>query len=186
MNSVATWNSCEICLHQGDITELKVDAIVNAANQHLLVGGGVCGVIHRKGGPAIARECQQIVAARGPLAVGEAAATTGGNLPARFVIHAIGPVYGDDPGRAAELLGHAYRNSLAVARDRGCRSIAIPCISTGIFGYPPDQACPVALKAVRDDLLSHGGLDRVIFCTFSGSDFEIYSDALGVLGGHLT
>lgn len=168
-------NNCDICLHQGDITTLDVDAIVNAANEQLWPGAGVCGAIHRRGGPKIAEECRLIIARIGSLATGNAVITTGGDLLARHVIHAVGPVYDDhDPATAARLLAAAYVSSLSMARENRLRSIAFPCISTGTYGYPADEACLVAIRAVRDDLDKHGGLEKIVFCTFSERDTELY------------
>jgi O-acetyl-ADP-ribose deacetylase len=178
MNAITHWNGCDIVLHQGDITRLETDAIVNAANSGLWAGGGVCGAIHRAAGPALAEACKLVVAQSGPVAVGHAAITPGGTLRARHVIHAVGPVYGENPARAPELLAAAYVNSLRLARENGCSSIAFPCISTGIFGYPPDEACRVVLDAVRQDLEKHGGLEKVVFCVFGKADFERYDEAL--------
>jgi O-acetyl-ADP-ribose deacetylase (regulator of RNase III) len=175
MNLQARWNDCDIFLLRGDITTLSVDAIVNAANPGLAGGGGVDGAIHRRGGPAIAEACRQIMAARqSVLATGEAVITTAGNLPARHVIHTVGPVYDREQDRAAELLAAAYRNSLAAARGHTLRSVAFPCISTGAYGYPPDAACAVAVAAVREDIEQHGQMERVVFCTFEQTDYELY------------
>jgi O-acetyl-ADP-ribose deacetylase (regulator of RNase III) len=178
MELKSRWNGCEIYLHQGDITHLKTDAIVNAANSDLWAGGGVCGAIHRRAGRALAEECGLIVSRSGKVPEGQAVITTGGELPARHVIHAVGPFYEDDPARAPELLASAYSNSLRLARQHGLRSIAFPCIGTGAFGYPPDEACAVALQAVRDDLERHGELDTVVFCVFAPSDLDRYEKAL--------
>jgi O-acetyl-ADP-ribose deacetylase (regulator of RNase III) len=135
---------------QGDVTAERVDAIVNAANSSLLGGGGVDGAIHRAGGPAILAECRRIRADRYPdgLPTGQAVATTAGDLPARWVIHTVGPVYArhDDP---APLLASCHTESLRVADEVGARSVAFPAISTGVYGYPLDEAAPVALHAVR-------------------------------------
>ena len=180
MNSKACWNGCEIMLHDGDITKLETDAIVNAANSGLWAGGGVCGAIHRGAGPALAEACKAVIANSGPVAVGQAAITPGGALRARFVIHAVGPVYGENPAKAPELLAGAYVNSLRLARENGVKSIAFPCISTGIFGYPPDEACRVVIDAVREDLEKNGGLQQVVFCVFGKGDFERYDEALSL------
>jgi O-acetyl-ADP-ribose deacetylase (regulator of RNase III) len=178
LNSKARWNGCDVILHQGDITMLETDAIVNAANSGLWAGGGVCGAIHRAAGPALAEACKLVVAQSGPVAVGNAAITPGGALRARYVIHAVGPVYGEDPVKAPALLASAYTQSLRRARENGARSIAFPCLSTGIFGYPPDEACRVALESVRQDLEELGGLETVVFCVFGQADFERYDRAL--------
>jgi O-acetyl-ADP-ribose deacetylase (regulator of RNase III) len=135
---------------EGDITEQNVDAIVNAANETLLGGGGVDGAIHRRGGPAILEECQRLRAAHlgGGLPAGEAVATTAGNLPARWVIHTVGPVY--SPGREqSEVLRACYTNSLAVADSLGAETVAFPLISAGTFGWPVDDAVTQALTALR-------------------------------------
>ena len=180
MELKAVWNGCEVYLHGGDITLLDVDAVVNAANPWLMGGGGVDGAIHRRGGPAILAECQEVIRRRGGvLPTGEVVATTGGNLKARHVIHTVGPVFHEHrPVVAEQLLASCYRSSLAVARSKGLRSVAFPCISTGAYGYPPAEACPVAVRAIRDDLAEHGGLDRVVFCTFEPDDFDLYARAL--------
>src|SRR4051794_40230956 len=135
---------------QGDITEQAVDAIVNAANSSLLVGGGVDGAIHRAGGPAILEECRRIPAERHPdgLPTGQAVATSGGNLPARWVIHTVGPVYAAEADPAA-LLASAHAESLRIADELGAHTVAFPAISTGVYGYPLAEAGPVAVEAVR-------------------------------------
>ncbi|HZO48759.1 MAG TPA: O-acetyl-ADP-ribose deacetylase [Gaiellaceae bacterium] len=130
----------------GDLTQQRVDAIVNAANERLAPGGGVCGAIRRAGGDEIFAEC----AGLGGCATGDAKATGAGRLPARYVIHAVGPVWhGGDRGEP-ELLASAYRRSLEVAEELGCRTIAFPALSTGIYGYPPELAAPVAVGALRE------------------------------------
>jgi O-acetyl-ADP-ribose deacetylase (regulator of RNase III) len=136
---------------QGDITEQAVDAIVNAANGSLMGGGGVDGAIHRAGGPAILEECKRVRANQYPdgLPTGEAVATTAGDLPARWVIHTVGPIYAKSEDRSA-LLTSCHVQSLRVADELGARSVAFPAISTGVYGYPIDEAAPLALAAVRD------------------------------------
>jgi O-acetyl-ADP-ribose deacetylase (regulator of RNase III) len=181
MELMTRWNGCEVRLRRGDITTLAIDAIVNAANKWLHGGGGVDGAIHRRGGQAIYAECQAIIQERGgPLPTGQAVITTGGKLPARHVIHTVGPIYHLDAerDRAAELLASCYQQSLAVLRSHGLRSIAFPCISTGAYGYPSEEACPVVLRAVREDLEQHGQCDQVIFCAFERADYEVYQKLL--------
>jgi O-acetyl-ADP-ribose deacetylase (regulator of RNase III) len=177
MELQTSWNHCDVYLHQGDITALQVDAIVNAANKLLVGGGGVDGAIHRRGGPVILQECRKIAAQLGgSLPTGQAVITSGGNLPARYVVHTVGPMY-HEAERAPARLAAAYRNSLAVARQRGLKSIAFPCISTGAYGYPCEEACRVALAAVKEELNRHGGFERVIFCTFDRTAYDIYQQA---------
>jgi O-acetyl-ADP-ribose deacetylase (regulator of RNase III) len=157
---------------QGDITTESVDAIVNAANEHLAPGGGVCGAIHAAGGPAIAAECRRI----GHCPTGGAVATTAGRLPARFVIHAVGPVWrGGDRGEA-ELLASAYRCALDEAARVGAGSVAFPAISTGIYGYPLEEATRVALAAVRS--WQGEGVGRVRFVCFDERTANAYRSAL--------
>jgi len=162
-------------LVQGDITKQKADAIVNAANSGLRGGGGVDGAIHRAGGPAIMRECRRI----GGCPTGEAVITTGGELPARHVIHAVGPVYRGGASGEAELLASAYRRSLEVAVENGLRSVAFPSIGTGAYGYPVRDAARVALETVTGYLKQNpGALDLVRFVLFTASDYQVYCDAL--------
>lgn len=138
-------------IYQGDITKAEVDAIVNAANSSLLGGGGVDGAIHRAGGPEILRECKELRASTLPdgLPAGQAVATTAGNLPARWVIHTVGPVYSHTEDRS-ELLRNAYRNSLQVAHDLGAQSIAFPLISAGAYGWPLSNAALLAVESIHD------------------------------------
>jgi len=170
-------------LTRGDITRERVDAIVNAANSSLAGGGGVDGAIHRAGGPAILDECRRIVEARGPLPAGEAVITTGGGLPARRVIHTVGPRWrGGDHGEAATLAS-CYRNSLALAAAEGLASLAFPSISTGAYGYPIREASVVAVGAVADALRAGSPLRRVRFVLFSDADLEEYRRALDGVPG---
>jgi O-acetyl-ADP-ribose deacetylase (regulator of RNase III) len=163
----------------GDLTRQAVDAVVNAANSGLLGGGGVDGAIHAAGGPAIVAECRVIRERQGRLPPGEAVVTTAGRLPARRVIHTVGPVwYGGDEDEAGTL-ARAYRSSLTVAREEGLRTVAFPSISTGAYGYPVDQAASVALAAVRDELQAHpGSFDEIRFVLFQQWTYEAYCRAL--------
>lgn len=162
---------------EGDITAQDVDAIVNAANSTLLGGGGVDGAIHRKGGPRILAECKQIRSTRYPdgLPTGQAVATTSGDLPARWVIHTVGPVYAGSVDRSA-LLASCHTESLRVADELGATTVAFPAISTGVYGYPLDEAAPVALAAVREAGTS---VDEVRFVLFGRDAFEAFERALG-------
>jgi O-acetyl-ADP-ribose deacetylase (regulator of RNase III) len=162
-----------VTLVLGDITAQEVDAVVNAANRSLLGGGGVDGAIHRRGGDAILDACRKLRATTLPdgLPVGEAVATTAGSLPARWVIHTVGPIYGGRP-EDAELLASCYRSSLRVADDLGAASLAFPSISTGAFGYPVEEAATVAIGAVRDAASSVRELRFVLFDARSLAAFE--------------
>jgi O-acetyl-ADP-ribose deacetylase (regulator of RNase III) len=162
----------EVQLVQGDITDLDADAIVNAANSALKMGGGVAGAIRRRGGPEIQMECNAI----GGTHVGGAVLTTGGKLRARHVIHAVGPMMGE--GDEDRKLYYATINSLRVAEETGLTSIAFPAISTGIFGYPVERCSRVMLGAVVDYLQGDTGLSRIIFCLYSRETYEIFEEAL--------
>jgi O-acetyl-ADP-ribose deacetylase (regulator of RNase III) len=163
-----------ISLVQGDITKQEVDAIVNAANTSLLGGGGVDGAIHRAGGPAILNECRQL----GGCDTGDAKATTAGDLPARHVIHTVGPVwYGGEQGEA-EQLASCHRRALEVAAELGCRSVAFPAISTGVYGYPVDEAAQVALGTTSEELGKHPELERITFVLFSDEHLAAFERAL--------
>jgi O-acetyl-ADP-ribose deacetylase (regulator of RNase III) len=159
-----------------DITTQDVAAIVNAANSTLLGGGGVDGAIHRAGGPQILNECRQIRETTHPqgLPTGEAVITTGGNLPARYVIHTVGPIYGHNPDREAELLAACYQNSLRLALEHACSSVAFPSISTGAYGYPKQEAAAVSSRAIRDFLSTDNQIREVRLVFFKPSDARVF------------
>jgi O-acetyl-ADP-ribose deacetylase (regulator of RNase III) len=176
----STW----LRLTEGDITAQEVDAIVNAANSSLLGGGGVDGAIHRRGGAAILRECQALRETTYPqgLPTGEAAVTTAGDLPARRVVHTVGPVWRGGEHGEAQLLANAYRNSLAQARHEKLRTIAFPSVSTGAYRYPIEQAARVALSAVHEEIRAHpDAFDEVRFVLFSSANLQSYRAALAEL-----
>ncbi len=165
----------KIHIHQVDITQLDVDAIVNAANERLAPGGGVCGAIHRAAGPELARACTAL----GGCPTGEARITPGFDLMARHVIHAVGPVWHGGARDEDRLLAGCYRHSLALARDNGLASIAFPAISTGIFGYPLERATDIAVDTVRAVLSQDETITRVIFAVFGTEVEAAYRTALG-------
>jgi len=176
-------NGALLELVEGDITQQDTEAIVNAANNSLLGGGGVDGAIHRAGGPAILAECRRL----GGCATGDAKITTGGRLRARYVIHTVGPVYWREGAeRAAELLSSAYRRSLEVAAEHGVRSVAFPSISTGAYGYPLAEAAPVALQTVMTCLANQGpeGITLVRFVLYGPHAYRAYEQALSRLLEH--
>ena len=162
----------------GDITQQDVAAIVNAANSTLLGGGGVDGAIHRAGGPQILKECQEIRKTLYPdgLPTGEAVITTGGNLPAKYVIHTVGPIYGRDAQRESELLAACYRNSLLLARQHQMSSIAFPSISTGAYGYPKTEAAKIASLTIRQFLTTDSGIEQVRLVFFQKRDATAFLD----------
>jgi O-acetyl-ADP-ribose deacetylase (regulator of RNase III) len=162
----------------GDITRQDVTAIVNAANSTLLGGGGVDGAIHRAGGPEILKECQQIRATVYPngLPTGQAVITTGGNLPAKYVIHTVGPIYGREPERESELLAACYQNSLLLARQHGVSSIAFPSISTGVYGYPKSEAAKIASATVKHFLSADQQIEQVRLVFFREPDARVFRE----------
>lgn len=164
---------------RGDITEFEGDAIVNAANSALAGGGGVDGAIHRAGGPTILEECRRWVERNGPLPTGEAMVTGGGNLPARVVIHTVGPVWSQhDPETARSLLASCYRRSLDLAAEHGCKRIAFPNISTGVFGFPKREAAEAALEAVRAWMDTGSEIDEIVFVSFNEENDRIYRELI--------
>lgn len=164
----------------GDITKLRVDAIVNAANQRMLGGGGVDGAIHRAAGPELLAACEAVEEVRPAVRcpTGEARITGGFNLPADHVIHTVGPVYGGGHRGEAELLHHCYTHSLALAEQHELKTIAFPGISTGVYGYPKREAAEIAIAAVRNWLAGHALPQHVTFCCYSEGDAEIYRELL--------
>lgn len=172
------FGTTRVVLVQGDITKQAVDAVVNAANATLMGGGGVDGAIHRAGGPAILEECRAIIAKIGHLEAGRAVITTGGLLPARFVIHTVGPVWRGGKRGEAAVLGSSYAESLRLAHEGGLRSLAFPSISTGAYGYPVEGAARVALETVASRLEAGSSLEEVRFVLFSGGDLAVYEEAL--------
>lgn len=163
-----------ITLLQGDITKLEVDAIVNAANSSLMGGGGVDGAIHRAGGPQILAECREIVARQGRCATGEAVITSGGNLPARYVIHTVGPVWHGGNTNEAKLLQNAYSNSLKLAVENGIETIAFPNISTGVYGFPKENAAEIAIQTVTEFLPETDQIQQVYFVCFDQENYKLY------------
>ncbi len=162
---------------QGDITKEEVDAIVNAANEGLRGGGGVDGAIHRAGGPDIMKACRKL----GGCPTGDARPTTAGNLPADYVIHAVGPVYKDGTRGEPELLAGCYRRSMEIADEKGCESIAFPAISCGVYGYPINEAANIALNTVKEELTRSSSVKIARFVLFSADDYEAYRKALNAL-----
>ena len=155
-----------------DITKVEADCIVNAANTSLLGGGGVDGAIHRAGGKEILDECRKIVAKQGGCKVGEAVITTAGKLPAKFVIHTVGPVWNTGKISERESLAKCYRNSLKLAVENGCRTIAFPNISTGVYRFPKKDAAEIAVKTIGDFLNETNSIDKVILVCFDEENFQ--------------
>ncbi|SOY43504.1 conserved hypothetical protein [Cupriavidus taiwanensis] len=162
----------------GDITRMEVDAIVNAANSGLLGGGGVDGAIHGAGGPAIMEACRAIRDAQGGCPTGEAVITTGGRLPAPYVIHAVGPVWHGGGQDEDEQLANAYRNSIRVAAQHHLRTLAFPNLSTGIYGFPRERAADIAIAAVREALAGAPEIEQVTFVCFDDENYRLYRERL--------
>lgn len=174
--SERTYLNGRVIVKTGDITREDVDAVVNAANSSLLGGGGVDGAIHRAGGPEILAACKALRAQQYPdgLPTGEAVITSGGRLPARYVIHTVGPVYGRGGADKAKKLASCYRSSLALAAQQGLRSIAFPAISTGVYGYPQDEAAAVASRTIEEFLEAHTEVQEVRLVFFSSADARTF------------
>jgi O-acetyl-ADP-ribose deacetylase (regulator of RNase III) len=169
----------KIEVHKGDITKAHVDAVVNAANSSLLGGGGVDGAIHRTGGRAILEECMQIRARQGGCPTGEAVITTAGNLPAKYVIHTVGPVWQGGNKEEEVLLANAYRNSLLVARANQCRTVAFPNISTGAYGFPKPLAARIAVEEVNAFLQQYPqDFDNILFICFDEENYRLYQNLI--------
>ncbi|CAG9178000.1 MULTISPECIES: O-acetyl-ADP-ribose deacetylase [Cupriavidus] len=162
----------------GDITRMEVDAVVNAANSGLLGGGGVDGAIHGAGGPAIMAACKAIRDAQGGCPTGEAVITTGGLLPAPYVIHAVGPVWHGGSRDEDQQLASAYRNSIRLAAEHHLRTVAFPNISTGIYGFPRERAADIAIRAVREALAAAPGIEQVTFVCFDEENYRLYRERL--------
>jgi O-acetyl-ADP-ribose deacetylase (regulator of RNase III) len=169
----------ELLVTMGDITEQKVDAIVNAANHSLLGGGGVDGAIHRAAGPELVEFCRGLKGCD----TGEAKITPGYNLPAKHIIHTVGPVYGEESSNEALLLSNCYRNSITLANEHGLKSIAFPAISTGVYRYPPDEAARIAVTTVAETIASDesGTIEKVVFVCFDPWSQAIYQKEIEAL-----
>jgi Predicted phosphatase homologous to the C-terminal domain of histone macroH2A1 len=163
----------------GDITKIEVDAIVNAANSSLLGGGGVDGAIHRAGGSAILEECRKIIAKQGSCKTSEAVITTGGKLPAKYVIHTVGPVWNGGFKGEPQKLASCYKNSLDLAVEYSCKTVAFPNISTGVYGYPKEKAAAIAADEVIKYLSSNKSIEQVIFVFFDEESKRIFDHILG-------
>jgi O-acetyl-ADP-ribose deacetylase (regulator of RNase III) len=167
-----------IQLIKGDITKITADAIVNAANSSLLGGGGVDGAIHRAGGPEVLDECRNIRARQGKCKTGEAVITTAGKLPAKYIIHTVGPVWNGGYKNEPELLASCYNNSLKLAVDNGVKTLAFPNISTGIYGYPKAGAAKVAVNTVKQFLANESSIELVTFVCFDEDNYNLYKTLL--------
>ena len=167
-----------IKLQRGDITKLQVDAIVNAANSSLMGGGGVDGAIHRAGGKQILEECMEIINRQGRCPAGEAVITSGGKLPAKYVIHTVGPVWNGGKRDEETLLANCYRNSLSIAADKYVESIAFPNISTGVYHFPKPKAAEIAVETVNEFLQKNTDIQEVIFICYDQENFALYEKLL--------
>ncbi len=168
------YKGVSLSIVEGDITKIGIEAIVNAANNTLLGGDGVDGAIHKAGGPTILEQCKKI----GGCPTGEARITTSGNMPSKYVIHTVGPIYKDGSRGEDRLLYNAYYNSLKLAKEYNINAIAFPSISTGVYGYPKDEASKIAINAVTDFINKEGGIEEVQFVSFSKNDYLLYKKLL--------
>ena len=182
-STVKIINQARLAIIKGDITRQATDAIVNAANSSLMGGGGVDGAIHRAGGPAIIEACRRIVARQGQLPTGQAVITSAGQMPAKYVIHTVGPIWHGGGQQEAGLLASAYRESLKIAARDNLSSIAFPSISTGAYGYPVAEASRIALKTAADFLATTTSIKEVVFVLFDERTFAAYADALREITG---
>lgn len=171
-------NKSKLTLVVGDITKQEVDAVVNAANSSLMGGGGVDGAIHRAAGPKLHEECMEIVKKQGGCPTGEAVITSGGNMPAKYVIHTVGPIWYGGNANEPELLANCYKNSLKLAVKNGIKTVAFPSISTGAFGYPVEKAAVTAIKSVKDFLENNNEIYEVIFVLFNDAIYKSYESVL--------
>lgn len=167
----------KIELIKGDITEVQVEAIVNAANKSLLGGGGVDGAIHRAAGPKLLEECKVL----GECETGDAKITQGYSLPAKYVIHTVGPRWRGGDNNEEKVLASCYCNSLRIAQEKGIKSIAFPAISTGAYGFPMEKAAPIAIRTVKKFVAENPGIEKVIFVLFSDQDFQVYENLIKLL-----
>lgn len=170
----------KIELLRGDITKIHADAIVNAANSSLMGGGGGDGAIHRAGGPAILEDCRKIVARQGGCKTGEAVITTAGLLPAKFVIHTVGPIWHGGAKKEHLLLANCYLNSLKLAAEHGCRTVAFPNISTGVYRFPQEKAAGIAVQAVSGFIAGNDQIDKVLLVCFDEANYFLTGKALGL------
>lgn len=166
---------------QGDITTFEGDAVVNAANSSLMGGGGVDGAIHRAGGPKILEECKVIVNKQGELPTGEAVITSAGDMPARFVIHTVGPIWHGGNDNEPQLLANCYKNSLQLALANNCETIAFPNISTGVYGYPKEKAASIAVRTVYEFLKLNDQIEQVVFICFDDENLKLTQEELDKL-----
>ncbi|MCX7881076.1 MAG: O-acetyl-ADP-ribose deacetylase [Patescibacteria group bacterium] len=164
----------KITLVKGDITKQKVEAIVNAANKTLLGGGGVDGAIHKAAGPELLEECKKL----GGCQTGEAKITKGYKLPAKYVIHTVGPIFGKENGKEAELLASCYRNSLFLAKKYKIKTIAFPSISTGVYGYPKKEAAEIVIKTIKEFIKNNNWFEEIRLVVFSKESYQIYKELL--------